>query len=50
MDLVGLKRTAVYDRVKRGIFPAPIDLGGRLIAWRSEDIDAWIDSLTKTGQ
>lgn len=27
--LVGLKRTAIYGRIKKGTFPAPVQLGAR---------------------
>ena len=40
---VGLRKTAIYDGVKSGTFPAPIHLGSRRCsAWPSDVIDAWI--------
>ena len=42
--LVGLGRSAIYDQVKRGHFPAPVHIGPRAVAWASDQIDAWIDS------
>ncbi len=39
---VGLRRTAIYDAVQRGTFPAPIHLGRRCVAWPSDAIDEWI--------
>ena len=41
--LVGLGRSAIYDQVKRGHFPAPVHIGARAVAWASDQIDAWID-------
>ncbi len=41
---VGLGRSAIYDKVKRGEFPAPVSLGARAVAWLSDEIDAWIES------
>ncbi len=41
---VGLGRSAIYDKVKRGEFPAPINLGARAVAWLSDDITAWMDA------
>lgn len=41
---VGLGRSAIYDKVKRGDFPAPINLGARAVAWLSDDITAWMDA------
>ena len=40
---VGLGRSAIYDKIKRGEFPAPVSLGARAVAWPSDVIDAWID-------
>jgi prophage regulatory protein len=41
---VGLGRSAIYQKVKAGEFPAPISLGARAVAWLSDEIEAWIDS------
>ena len=49
LQKVGLGKTSLYERVKRGQFPAPVKLGGgRAIAWRSFDVDEWIRGLTHT--
>jgi prophage regulatory protein len=40
---VGLCRSAIYDKIKHGDFPAPVSLGGRAVAWPSDAIDAWVD-------
>ena len=39
------KRTKTYLDVKQGIFPAPVRIGRRSIAWRCGDIRAWLKSL-----
>lgn len=39
---VGLCRQTIWQRIKRGEFPAPVDIGGGRIAFRKEEIDAWI--------
>ncbi len=41
LDRVGLKRTAVYDRIKGGEFPKPIKLG-RVSGWVEAEIQDWI--------
>ena len=41
---VGLRRSAIYLKIKRGEFPAPVRLGARAVAWPSDEIDEWIDS------
>ena len=46
----GLKKSAIYARIKTGDFPAAVRLGSRSVAWRSDDIQAWIDALPKVKQ
>lgn len=41
--LVGLKKTAIYDRIKKGEFPAPVKLGERVSVWRETQVSAWIE-------
>ncbi len=36
----GLPRSTMYDRIKRGDFPAPIPLGARSVSWLEHEIDA----------
>lgn len=40
---VGLGRSAIYQKVKTGEFPAPISLGARAVAWTSDSISAWME-------
>jgi prophage regulatory protein len=44
LTLVGYGRSTVYEMVDKGTFPAPVRLGPKAIAWRSDQVDAWIDS------
>ncbi len=40
---VGLKRSAIYERVAKGTFPAPVkDTDGPAVWWLASEIDAWI--------
>lgn len=43
----GLKKSAIYLRIKAGYFPRPVSLGTKHVAWRSDDIEAWIASRPK---
>ena len=43
---VGLGRSAVYQRIKDGVFPRPVSLGAHCVRWRSDAITAWIDAQT----
>ena len=42
IEKTGLSRTTIYKRVKDGLFPKQVNLAGRAIGWREEDIDRWI--------
>ena len=38
---VGLRRTAIYEAMKAGVFPKPVKLGRRAVAWAESEISAW---------
>jgi len=38
---VGLKKSTIYDLIKKGEFPQPIRLGGRASGWLSSEIRDW---------
>lgn len=40
---VGLCRSEIYDRIKKGTFPKPIALGRRCVGWVEADIEGWIN-------
>ena len=42
MAKTGLGRSAIYERIAEGTFPKPVALGGRAVAWVSDEIEAWI--------
>lgn len=37
-----ISRTSLYDGVKVGLYPAPVRIGKRTVAWRESDIDRLI--------
>ncbi|WP_416048992.1 helix-turn-helix transcriptional regulator [Cupriavidus basilensis] len=39
-QLVGLGKTAIYERIKEHTFPAPIKLG-RASGWVAEEVQKW---------
>lgn len=47
--LTGLSRSTIYEWMKRGEFPQPVKLGSRLVAWRSSDVTAWLESREPRG-
>lgn len=44
ISLCGIKRSCIYDRIRRGEFPPSISLGGRLVAWRAGDVEAFLNN------
>ncbi|GAB5447992.1 helix-turn-helix transcriptional regulator [Gymnodinialimonas sp.] len=42
--LIGLKRSKLYQMIREGLFPAPVKLTERAVAWRASDVSAWINS------
>ena len=49
-QLVRLRKTALYDWIARGLFPRPVLVGNRSVAWRASDIDKWISSRPERGE
>ena len=45
--LVGVKPTTVRKWVKEGSIPPPIQLNGKNMMWKREQIQLWIDSQPK---
>lgn len=43
-NIVGLKRTQIYEMVKARSFPAPVKLG-RASRWSLRAVSAWMDRL-----
>jgi prophage regulatory protein len=46
-DTTGLKKSAIYARIKEGHFPGPVRLGAKAVAWRFDEIQQWIDQLPR---
>ena len=44
MERCGIKKTSVYTKMRKGTFPRPVKLGPNSIAWRSDEIESWIES------
>lgn len=41
---VGLTRSTLYRMIDKGLFPAPVHIGG-VAAWPLSEVDEWIDDL-----
>ena len=46
MEMLGIKRTALEEAVKRGDFPKPIVIfdHSRALAWDEDEVLAWMDA------
>ena len=42
--IVGVSRTTLYRHVENGVLPNPVRVG-RLLKWRSVDIETYLNSL-----
>ena len=38
-----LGKSAIYDKIQKGEFPAPIPLGARAVGWVEAEVDHWIE-------
>lgn len=38
----GLKRAAIYAKMREGNFPKPIKLGERAVGWIEHEVEEWI--------
>lgn len=47
MARVGLRRSAIYQRMSDGRFPKSRSLGPKCAVWVEAEIDAWIDTIAK---
>lgn len=39
-----LGRSSLWEMVRAGEFPAPVRIAARRVAWRAQDVVAWIES------
>ncbi|WP_245575038.1 helix-turn-helix transcriptional regulator [Chitinilyticum litopenaei] len=48
-QMTTLSRSSIYRLMKRGQFPQAVSLGGgKAVAWRADEVAAWIESRTRT--
>lgn len=47
MARVGLRRTAIYQRMREGRFPQSRSLGPRCTVWIEAEVDAWIAQISR---
>jgi predicted DNA-binding transcriptional regulator AlpA len=44
MIVTGLRRSTLYDAIKRNHFPAPEKITSHAVGWRVRDVRAWLES------
>ena len=44
-----LSRATIYRMMDLDEFPRPIRLGQRMVTWRADDVTAWLEARTRTG-
>ncbi|MBU6280308.1 MAG: AlpA family transcriptional regulator [Actinomycetales bacterium] len=42
LERTGLRRTGLYEAIRKGDFPASIPIGSRSVGWLESEVDAWI--------
>jgi prophage regulatory protein len=47
--MVGLRRSAIYQHISEGRFPAPIKVGYRSVRWKLADVLAWRAHVSEAG-
>lgn len=40
--LTGLARSTIYDLMSKGLFPRPVKITGKAVAWQESSIAAWM--------
>jgi prophage regulatory protein len=44
-NATGLGRTTIYNKIKEGKFPKPVQLGPKSVGWPENEIHAWQTAL-----
>lgn len=46
LSKTGLCNSTMYYLIKHNLFPAPVKIGKRAVAWRTSDIETWLKNLS----
>ncbi|MFP3567718.1 helix-turn-helix transcriptional regulator [Paraburkholderia sp. SIMBA_030] len=49
LEMVGVKKTTIYEWVKLDLFPRPVRLGARAVGWLESDVSAWLATRKPIG-
>ena len=50
LHLTSLSQSSLYRLMKESRFPRPVRISPRCVAWKSEEVEDWIDHLEHTHQ
>lgn len=50
MSRVGLRRSAIYQRMSEGTFPRSRSLGAKCAVWVESEVEEWIDQVAARRQ
>lgn len=45
VEITGVPPSSVYAKMAQGIFPKPVKIGPRAVAWKQSDLAAWMETL-----
>ena len=50
LRLTSLSQSSLYGLIIQSRFPRPVRISPRCVAWRSEEVENWIDRLPPAGR
>ena len=48
LAMTGLSKALLYDLMEHGLFPRPVRIGRRAVAWWQSEVVAWMESRERT--
>lgn len=49
-NAVGLKRSSIYELIKRGEFPRPIRIGLKAVGWLEHEVNDWLNERVRASR
>ena len=43
LEMTGMSRSFIYDRINDGTFPKQIQLGSRTVVWNEQEVIKWME-------
>ncbi|MNV47570.1 Prophage CP4-57 regulatory protein (AlpA) [compost metagenome] len=47
--VIGLSKWTVYNLMKTGDFPRPVQLTSKAVGWRTSDVEKWVNDRQVSG-